>query len=88
MQVTKQLVSASIEDILVLFRNHVFNNAWLRCFDTVFGDHGNTQRRCDQMISSDYFVFSRESLAKVLTNQSALFTKARFQNKNKRPRCI
>ena len=34
------------------------------------------------------FDFLQESLAKVLTSQSAQFTKARFQNKNKRPRCI
>ena len=41
-----------------------------------------------QLTSSDCFVFLGESLAKVLTNQSAPVTKARFQNKNKRPRCI
>ena len=34
------------------------------------------------------FDFLQESLGKVLTNQSAPFTKALFQNKNKRPRCI
>ena len=34
------------------------------------------------------FDFLKERLAKVLTNQSAPFTKARLQNKNKRPRCI
>ena len=41
-----------------------------------------------QLTSSDYFVFLRESLAKVFTNQSAPFTKARFQNKNKKARSI
>ena len=41
-----------------------------------------------QLTSSDYFVFLREGLAKVFTNQSAPFTKARFQNKNKQPGCI
>ena len=35
-----------------------------------------------QLISSDYFVFLQESLAKVLTSRSAPFSKARFQNKN------
>ena len=34
------------------------------------------------------FEFLQESSAKVLTNQSAPFTKPRFQNKNKRLRCI
>ena len=37
-----------------------------------------------QLTSSDYFC----DLAKVFSNQRAPFTKARFQNKSKRPRCI
>ena len=41
-----------------------------------------------QLTSPDYFVFLQESLAKVLTNQSAPFTKAPFQSINKRLRCI
>ena len=34
------------------------------------------------------FDFLQESPAEVLTSQSAPFTKLRFQNKNKRQRCI
>ena len=41
-----------------------------------------------QLTRSGYFVFLQESLAKVLTNLGAPFTKARFQNINKRLCCI
>ena len=40
------------------------------------------------LTSSEYFIFLRESLAKAFTNQSVPLTKARFQTKNKQPRCI
>ena len=50
---------------------------------------GNTQLWCDHSwLALAIFVFLQESLAKVLTNESAPFTKARFQNINKRLRCI
>ena len=47
---------------------------------------GSTQRRRNH--SWQALTILSFFVAKVLTNQSAPFTKARFQNKNKRPRCI
>ena len=72
------------------------------CFDLFLGFHEKeylfrlsrrTMQSCDEEThnanaTTADFDFLQESLAKVLTNQSAPFTKARFQNKNKRLRCI
>ena len=47
---------------------------------TIYQMRKHTMPTQPQLTSSDYFVFLRESLAEVLTNQSVPFTKARFQN--------
>ena len=73
-----------------------FSYAYIKRFhekEYLFRLSRRTMQPCDEEThdanaTTADFDFLQESLAKVLTNQSAPFTKARFQNKNKRLRCI
>ena len=83
-----QLFNKFPEQVWVLTSSYVYIKGFQNTYLDLAGELCSHVMRNNAKANTADFDFWQESLAKVLTNQSAPFTEARFQNKNKVPRCI